>query len=160
MARTKLTPRKGEKCSKRWVLRLRDTRKALAEKGWRPLLPFTTHPKSRSPHPEERRWRGGQKNQRSRWRRQDGWKMWAGHLHHCQPNSWPRWLQRLGHLHWVGRNQSGGSSNQLWEAKPLGNNSSRPVNLRSTGLAQLLFVRSSSSKRALSSLLGNSPSHG
>ena len=28
---------------------------------------------------------------------------WGRHRHHCQPNSWPRWLQRLGHLCWVGR---------------------------------------------------------
>ena len=43
--------------------------------------------------------------------------MWEGHHHHCQPNSWPRWLQRLGHLLW-GRSQSGGSSDLPWEAKP------------------------------------------
>ena len=36
MARTKLTPRKGEEGGKRWVLRPRDVRKALAEKGQRP----------------------------------------------------------------------------------------------------------------------------
>ena len=42
----------------------------------------------------------------------------GGHLHCCQPNSWPRWLQRPGHLHWVKRSQSGGSSDLSWEAKP------------------------------------------
>ena len=42
--------------------------------------------------------------------------MWVGHLHHCIPDSGPRWLQRLGHLLW-GRSQSGGSSALLWEAK-------------------------------------------
>ena len=50
-------------------------------------------------------------------RRQDGWRMWVGHRHHCQPNSWPRWLWRPGHLLW-GRSQSRGSSALLWEAKP------------------------------------------
>ena len=42
----------------------------------------------------------------------------TGHHHHCQPDSWPRWLLKPGHLHWVRRSQSGGSSNWLWEAKP------------------------------------------
>ena len=60
----------------------------------------------------------GWKRQRSRWRRQDGWRMWAGCHHHCQPNSWLKWLWRLGHLFQVGRSQSGGSSDLLWEAKP------------------------------------------
>ena len=62
-----------------------------------------------------------------------------------------------------GGSQSGGSSDLPWEAKPHRRNSSRLVKSRrpgSTGLAQLLFGRSSSSKRALSSLSGNSPSHG
>ena len=30
--------------------------------------------------------------------RQSSWRGWGGHHHHHQPNSWPRWLQRLGHL--------------------------------------------------------------
>ena len=83
----------------------------------------TTHPQPESPHPWERR-RRGWKRQRSRWRRQDGWSMWAGHNHCHQPNSWLKWLQRLGHLIWEGRSQSGGSSNLLWEAKPPRRNSS------------------------------------
>ena len=59
--------------------------------------------------------------------------MWEGH-HHChhQPNSWPRWLQRLSHLLWVGRSQSGGSSDLLWEAKPPRRNSSRLVRSKKT----------------------------
>ena len=44
--------------------------------------------------------------------------------HHCQPDSWPRWLQRLGHLCQVRRSQPGGSSDELWEANPPGRNSS------------------------------------
>ena len=58
---------------------------------------------------------------------------------------------------------SGGSSNLPWEAKPPGRNSSRLERSRrpgSTSLAQLLFKRSGGYKRALSSSLGNSPSHG
>ena len=132
----------------------------LAAKGRRPPLQYTTHPQPRNPHPQERR-RRGWKRLRGRWRRPDSWRMWEG-PHHChQPNSWPRWLQRLGHLLW-GRSWSGGSSALPWEAKPPRRNSSRPERLKrpgSTGLAQLLFGRSGSSKRAPSSLLGNSPSH-
>ena len=55
IARTKLTPRKGEKGGKRWVLRSKDTRKALAEKGRRPPSPIH-HPspaKEASPRREE-----------------------------------------------------------------------------------------------------------
>ena len=44
--------------------------------------------------------------------------MWEGLHHHCQPNSWPKWLWRLGYLLWVRRSQSGGSSNLPWEAEP------------------------------------------
>ena len=61
-----------------------------------------------------------------------------------------------------GRSQSGGSSDLLWVAKPPRRNFSRLEKLKrpgSTGLAQLLFGRSGSSKRAPSSLSGNSPSH-
>ena len=55
----------GKKGGKKRVLRSKDARKALAEKGRRPPLPFTTHPQPRRPHPKERRWRSG-------WRKQDG----------------------------------------------------------------------------------------
>ena len=81
--------------------------------------------------------------------------------YHHQPNSWPRWLQRPGHLVWVRRSQSGGTSNLLLEARPPRRNSPRLERSRrpgSTRLAQLLFKRSGGSKRALSSSLGNSPS--
>ena len=60
-----------------------------------------------------------------------------------------------------GRSQSGGSSDLPWEAKPPRRNSSGLVKWRrpgSTGLAQLLFKRSGSSRRALNSSSGNSPS--
>ena len=103
----------------RWVVQSREARRALAEKGQRPPLQFTTHPQPRSSHPWERRRRSRWKRPRSGWRRQGGWRMWEGHCHHCQPNSWPRWLQRLGHLCWVRRSQPGGSSDWPWEAKPL-----------------------------------------
>ena len=108
------------------------------------------HPSPARKRRRRRSWR----RQRGRWRRQEGWRMWEGLHHGHQPD---RWLQRPGHLHQVRRSQSGGSSDLLWEAKPPGRNSSgleRSRRPRSTGLAQLLFERSSSSKRALSSSLG------
>ena len=71
----------------------------------------------RGPHPQERR-RRSRWRLRSGWRRQGGWRMWEGPCHCFQPNSWPRWLQRPGHLHWVQRSQPGGNSDQPWEAKP------------------------------------------
>ena len=40
MARTTLTPKKGERGGKKRVLRSKDARKALAEKGRRPLSPI------------------------------------------------------------------------------------------------------------------------
>ena len=68
--------------------------------------------------------------------------MWEDPHHCCQPDSWPRWLQRLGHLLQVRRSQSGGSSNLPWEAKLPRRNSFRLERSKrpgSTGLAQLLF---------------------
>ena len=78
------------------------------------------HPSpARKPSPaRERRRRGRWRRQRSGWRKQEGWRMWEDPHHCCQPNSWPRWLQRPGHLLWVRRSQSGGSSDLPWEAKP------------------------------------------
>ena len=113
----------------------------------------TPYSSQRAPHRLRTSWNG-------LWK-QSTLRGWGGHLHHHQPNSWPRWLQRLGHLSWVGRSQSGGSSDLLWEAKPPSRNSSRMVKSRrpgSSGLAQLPFVRSGSFKRAQSSSSGNPPS--
>ena len=163
MARTKVTPKKDERGRERWVLCSREVRRALAEKGWRPPPQFITHPRPGSPCPHERRRRGRWRRQRSGWRKQESWRMWEDPHHCCQPNSWPRWLWRLGHLLQVRTSQSGGSSDLLWEAKLPRRNSSRLERSRrpgSTGLAQLVFERSGNSKRALSSSLGNSPSHG
>ena len=89
MARTKILPRKGEKGKPKKVKTMAEIHvqleepPALAElqcQGWRPLQPQV-------------RWRGGE------WR-QRGWRRWGDHWSHCQPNSWPRWLWRLGHLCW------------------------------------------------------------
>ena len=80
-------------------------------------LQFITHPQPGSPHPQERRRRSRWRRQRSGWRKQGGWRMWEDPHHHHQPNSWPRWLWRPGHLLPVRRSQSGGSSDLLWEAK-------------------------------------------
>ena len=43
-----------------------------------------------------------------RW--QGSWKKWGGHWSHCLPDSWPRWLQKLGHQCHVGRSQTERSS--------------------------------------------------
>ena len=42
------------------------------------------------------RWRGGRRRQRH-------WKRWGGCWSPHLPNSWPKWLQRPGHQHHVGR---------------------------------------------------------
>ena len=79
----------------------------------------------------------------------------------ANPTVGPDGLQRPDHL-LQGRSQSRGSSDLPWEAKPPRKNFSRLVKSRrpgSTDLVQLLFGRSGSSKRAPSSLSGNSPSH-
>ena len=151
----------AQKRWERWVLCSREARRALAEKGWRPPSPVHHPSPARRPLPtkeEERK----QMEVESRWRKQGGWRMWEDPHHCCQPNSWPRWLQGPGHLHQVRRSQSGGSSDLPWEAKPPRRNSSRLERSKrpeGTTLAQLLFGRSSSSKRALSSSSENSPSH-
>ena len=77
---------------------------------------------------------GGQEDDGRGWEAGRGGKTaggWVGHHHHHQPDSWPRWLWRLGHLLW-GRNQSGGSSDLPWEAKPPRRNSSRLVRVKKT----------------------------
>ena len=51
MARTKLTLRKREKDGERWVLRLREVRRALAEKGWRPPSPMHYPSPAKEPSP-------------------------------------------------------------------------------------------------------------
>ena len=161
MARTKVTPKKDDRGRERWVLHSREVRRALAEKGWRPPLQFITHPQPGSPHPQERTRRGRWKRLRSGWRKQEGWRMWEDPCHCCQPNSWPRWLQRLGHLHWVRRSQSGGKLQPTMGGKAPQKEFIQAGKVKktgSTGLAQLLFERSGGSKRALSSSLGNSPS--
>ena len=131
---------------------MKAAQKEMAAKGRRPPLQYIPHPQQRSPHLQERR-RRGWKRQRGGWRRPDSWRVWEDSHCHCQPHSWPRWLWRTGHLLW-GRSQSRGSSDLPWEAKPPGRNfsglekSKRPG---STSLAQMLFGRSSGSKRAPSS---------
>ena len=52
----------------------------------------------------------------------DGWRRWGDPHHRCQPNSWPRWLQRLGHLPW-GRSLPKGSSTLPLGARPHGRSS-------------------------------------
>ena len=153
-------PSKGKNDGERWVLRLREVRRALAEKGWRSPSPMH-HPspaKELSPRREvDQQLEEAEKQVEEAKQLEDVGRL----LSHCQPDSWPRWLWRLDHLCWVRRSQSGGSSDLLWEAKSPRRNSIRLVKLRRPGssiLAQLLFGRSGSSKRAPRSSLGNSPS--
>ena len=51
MARTKLMPRKGEKGGERWVLRSREVRRGLAEKGQRPPSPVHHPSPAKEPSP-------------------------------------------------------------------------------------------------------------
>ena len=45
--------------------------------------------------------------------------MWEGHHLCCQPDSWPRWLQRLAHLHQVRRSQPEEALTDHWRQSPL-----------------------------------------
>ena len=132
MARMKVTPKK-ERRGDRWVIQPREARTEDHQKreGGHPLQ-CTTHPQPESPHLHEG---GGEEVGRgrevqveeARWLEDVGRS--PSSLH--QPDSWPRWLQRPGHLIWR-RSQSGGSSDLLWEAKPPIRNSSRLVWSRKT----------------------------
>ena len=101
--------RRREREQDRWV------GEEKTEKKGPPLL-CTTPPQSRSPHLQGRRRRSWMRL-RGGFRRLNDWRKWVSHHHHCQPNSWPRWLQRLGHLPW-GRSLPEGSSTLPSEAKP------------------------------------------
>ena len=158
MARTKVTPKK-EKRREKWVLQLREARKELAEKGRRPLP--SAHPSpARKPSPtreEEKKLEEAERHvEEARWLR-----MWEGPHCHCQLDSWPRWLQSLGHLLWEGGSQEealtyhGGKAPQK-EFLQAG----KVKKPRKYWPGTVALWRSGSSKRALSSLLGNSPSHG
>ena len=122
MARTKVTPKKEREG--RTVLHTKAERARIAkkvreenvEKKKGPPLLCTTPPQPKSPHPQGR-WYRRWKRQRGRLRRLDGWRKWVGCHCSCQPKSWPRWLQRLGHL-LQERSQPRGSSALPWEAKP------------------------------------------
>ena len=136
MARRKVTPRKGERAGKKRVLRLRTVRRILAEKERRPPSPIH-HPspvKEAPPRGEEmERW--VEAVEQLEW--------WGSHCHHCPPDSCSRWLWRLDHLSWVGRNLLARSSNLLWETKPPRRNTWRQDRWKSsegTGLGQLPSV--------------------
>ena len=131
MARTKLTPKKDHKEREgRWVLRPKAERERITKavrkeknrnkKNGPPLL-CTTPPQPKGPHPQGR-WSRCWKRQKGGLRRLAGWRKWVGHHHHCQPDSWPRWLQRPGHLPW-GRSLPEGSSALPSEARPNGRSS-------------------------------------
>ena len=95
MARTKLTLRKREKGGKRWVLRLREVRRALAEKGWRPPSPMHHPSPAKEPSPMrevEKQMEEAEKQVEEARRLKDVGRSPSS----SQPNSWPRWLQRPG----------------------------------------------------------------
>ena len=152
MARTKVTPRKGERGELRWVR----TRAEVHAQPQKPSTPVDPQLQCKECHWIRRRWGGG-------WWRQSSWRRWEGHQGHLQPNIWPRWLWRPGYLHWVGRSQLARSSDLPWETMSPGRNSCGLHHWRSpksTNWGQWLFARSTGSKRAQSSLFGNCPSHG
>ena len=149
MARTKLTPKKEREG--RSILIPRSERVKIAKKGRRPPSPVHHPSPARKPSTT---WEVEKTVEEA--------EKWVSLHHHHQPDSWPRWLWRPGHLLWE-RSQLRGSSALPWEAKPPRRNSLRLDIYRSpgsTGLAQLPSGRSGSFKRALSSLFRNSPSHG
>ena len=111
MARTKLTPRKGERGGEKRVLQLRTVRMILADKGRRPPSPVHPHPQLKRLHQRQKRWR-------SEWKRQSSWRGWGSHHHGHPPGSWSKWLQRPNHLSQVGRDLLTRSFDLPWEAKP------------------------------------------
>ena len=159
MARMKMTPRK-EKGGKRWVLRPREVRTTMAEKGQRPPSPVCHPSPAKKPSPK----REVEK----------------------QMEEAEKWVEEVRQLEDVGRSPSSSLTQQLaqmaaeagpsmlsqeepartklWPTvggKAPQKSSSRLVRLKrpgSTSLAQLPFERSSSFKRPQSSLFRNSPS--
>ena len=109
MVRMKVTLQKGERGGKTKVLRAK-TVALMVGKERRPPPQFTSHPWLKRFHLELKR----------RIEEVEQLEGWGSHCHCHPPYSWPRWLQRLGHLSWVGRNLLIRSSNLPWEAKPLG----------------------------------------
>ena len=110
MARTKLTPKKGERGGEKSVV-IKNCENDIGRE--RKKAPSPDHP-----HPQLKRFHQGQRRWRSEWRRQGSWRGWGGHHHGCPPDSWSRWLCRLDILSQVGRNLLTRSSDLLWEAKP------------------------------------------
>ena len=108
MARLKVTPRKGE--DKRGH-KVKTQAKVHAE-AWEPPVPVDPQHQKERPIQHRVSWR-------RELRRQRGLGRWGSHQSHHQPDSWPRWLQWLGHLHWAGRSQPGGSSNQCGRKGPM-----------------------------------------
>ena len=92
-------------------------RKEKIEKEKGPPSLCTTPPQPKSPHLQGR-WSRQWTRQRGRSRRLGSWRKWVSLHHRCQPNSWPRWLQRPGHLLWV-RSQQQGSSAYHGRQSPL-----------------------------------------
>ena len=99
MARAKIMPRKGEG---KKAMQVKTKAQVHAEPG-PPVLVDSQCQKLRRLQLRVN-WRG-------EWQRQKDWERWGGCQSCLQPNSWPRWLQRPGHLHQMGRSQSG---RKLW----------------------------------------------
>ena len=158
MVRTKLTPKKDRE--ERRVLWMREERERLARKGRRPPSPVHHPSPARKPSPT----REVEKmvEEAERWFEEARWLEDVGR----SPSSLPTW--QLAQMAAEAR-PSASEEEPVWRklfptmgGKAPGRNFSRLEKLKrpgSTSLAQLLFGRSGGSKRALSSLSGNSPSH-
>ena len=80
MARTKLTPRKEEKGGERWVLKPREVRRAMAEKGW--WFPSPIHPPFQAKEPSPRR------EEVEKWVEEARWLEEVGRLPSLLPTQW------------------------------------------------------------------------
>ena len=144
MAQTKITPCKGEK-GKPGKVRTRAEVHALSEP---PVLEDPPVPEMETPPiPQEIEKRIAE---------------WGGHQSHCWPNSWPRWLQRMGHLLQAGRSWPWRSSDLPFEARPPGRNSSRPGRWKSprgTTWGWSLSARSANFRKVQISSFTNYPFH-
>ena len=159
MARTKYTPKKERK--ERKVLWLKKDQEEIAARGRRP--PSPVHHPSPAKKPSPAREVEKMVEEAERWVEEARWLEDMGRL----PSLSPTW--QLAQMAAEARPSTLGEEPVKRKLCPTmggkapGRSSSRLEKLKrpgSTSLAQLLFRRSGSSKRAPSSLSGNSPSHG
>ena len=154
-------PKKDERRGQKWVLCSREVRRALVEKGQRPPSPVHHPFPARKPSPmneeEKRQMEEAEKQVEEARRLEDVGSSPSSsptqHLVQMAAEAGPSALGKEEPVRRKLQTTMGG--------KAPGRNSSRQERSKrpgSTGLAQLLFKRSGSSKRALSSSSGNFPS--